>query len=90
MATTGGILRDWCGNWIAGITVKLGNISVLVVEMWGIFESLSLAWISDFWKVEMEIDSTSAYNLITSHFLTKKITYHLTNLINWSTQSKSC
>ena len=89
MATTRGILRDWWGNWIAGTAVKLRNISVPVVEIWGIFKNLNLAWISGFRKVEMETDSTSAYNLITSHFFTKKITYHLTNLISWSTQSMS-
>ncbi|MFQ6643822.1 hypothetical protein Gotur_018504 [Gossypium turneri] len=42
LASTGGVVRNYLGDWIMGFNHFLGNCSVFNVEIWGILDDLSL------------------------------------------------
>ena len=39
-----GILQEAYGNWIHGFSYNLGSCNVVETKMWGILQSLRLAW----------------------------------------------
>ena len=40
---SGGLIRDYCGQWKGEVVMNLGMASVTSAELWGVFEGLSLA-----------------------------------------------
>lgn len=44
MATAGSVLRDEYENWICGFAVNVGICSAPLVELWGVYYGLYMAW----------------------------------------------
>ena len=44
IATAGGALRDWNGDWLGGFSVQLGTCSEFEAEPWAALHGLRLAW----------------------------------------------
>lgn len=44
LATAGGVLRDGEGNWLGGFGLNIGRCTAPLVELWGVFYGLYLAW----------------------------------------------
>ncbi|MBA0811164.1 hypothetical protein Gohar_003093, partial [Gossypium harknessii] len=42
LASTGGVVRNYLGDWIMGFNHFLGNCSIFNVKIWGILDDLSL------------------------------------------------
>ncbi|CAI0410259.1 unnamed protein product [Linum tenue] len=60
----GGVLRDCCGNWIAGFANSFGFTTIVTAEVRAIRDGLSLAQLLGYKKVEVESDSQVAVQLI--------------------------
>src|SRR5689334_1263909 len=59
-AASGGVLRDDKGAWLHGYVRNLGSCSVVMAELWGIIDGLSLAWEQGYRRVWIETDSQIA------------------------------
>ncbi|KAH9665427.1 putative ribonuclease H protein [Citrus sinensis] len=42
-AGASGVIRDSFGNWISGFSMNIGESSVIMAELWGMYQGLSLA-----------------------------------------------
>ncbi|KAH9667991.1 reverse transcriptase domain-containing protein [Citrus sinensis] len=42
-AGAGGVIRDSVGHWISGFCMRIGESSVLMAELWGLYQGLILA-----------------------------------------------
>ena len=38
-----GVIRDSVGHWISGFCMNIGECSVLMAELWGLYQGLVLA-----------------------------------------------
>ena len=52
-----GILQEAYGNWIHGFSYNLGSCNVVETKMWGILQSLRLAWSLSYRCLLVTIDS---------------------------------
>lgn len=43
-AGTSGLLRDFNGNYLMGLTVNLRMCSILSTDLWGLLHGLRIAW----------------------------------------------
>ncbi|KAL4335727.1 hypothetical protein GQ457_07G012090 [Hibiscus cannabinus] len=66
-ASCGGIVRNDNGEWIVGFSKYVGIYSIVVAELWGVFEGLALAWTRGFRKILLEVDSLDVFRLLTRH-----------------------
>ncbi|KAL4323510.1 hypothetical protein GQ457_11G022220 [Hibiscus cannabinus] len=57
MAASSGVICDEAGEWLLGFVHSIGSCSILCVELWAAFDSLSLAWQRGFRKVIIELDN---------------------------------
>ncbi|KAE8731266.1 hypothetical protein F3Y22_tig00002840pilonHSYRG00881 [Hibiscus syriacus] len=71
--SSGGVIRNHDGTWLAGFNRHLGFTSLLHSELWGIFDGLCLAWNLDFKKVHTYHLITSAFALSSSIALVRMI-----------------
>lgn len=60
----GGIIRNADGNWCGGFSKFVGNYSILMVELYGIFEGLKLVVERGYKKIVVEMDSQAAIDII--------------------------
>ena len=60
----GGVIRNHCGDWIAGFQVNLGIGEILDAEAWGLFHGLKLAQLHNILKLDIESDSEILVNLV--------------------------
>ncbi|KAL4354570.1 hypothetical protein GQ457_06G001090 [Hibiscus cannabinus] len=58
MAAAGGVLRGGTGEWLFGFSRSLGSCSIIVAELWAVFDLLLHAWRLGFCKVELETDNS--------------------------------
>mgnify|MGYP004714796959 CR=1 FL=1 len=65
-AGAGGLSRDHLGHCIAGFSRNLGHATNVLAELWGIRDGLSLASSLNLQNVELELDATTALQLIES------------------------
>lgn len=66
MASCGGLTRDYMGIWVSGFACNLGPCSVVEAELHGVADALELAWNSGCRKLQFEMDSVEALDLIKS------------------------
>ncbi|KAE8706378.1 hypothetical protein F3Y22_tig00110393pilonHSYRG00026 [Hibiscus syriacus] len=59
-ASSGGAIRDYKGNWIAGYTRNIGCCSVSRAEYWAVINGLEIAWDLGLQQVIVEMDSIEA------------------------------
>ncbi|KAJ7961972.1 reverse transcriptase [Quillaja saponaria] len=65
-ANCGGLLRNNMGEWLAGFAANLGQGSNTEAELFGILHGLNLACQMNVRKLELEVDSSTAIELVTS------------------------
>ena len=75
LASTGGLIRDNRGRWVAGFVVNLGRCSALMAEIWGAWYALNLAWEKNIKKVILEMDNLSAVQIFAKDKSSKTV-YH--------------
>ncbi|KAH9786561.1 putative ribonuclease H protein [Citrus sinensis] len=56
-AGAGGILRDSVDHWISGFCLNIGESSVLMAELWGLYQGLRIAWDTGIKCLLVEVDS---------------------------------
>lgn len=63
-AITDGIVRDQVGIWIAGFAKNIGHCLVIMVDLWGVLDSLQIAWSFSLKKVILETNGKEAIQAI--------------------------
>ncbi|MBA0777006.1 hypothetical protein Gotri_005073 [Gossypium trilobum] len=64
IATAGGVLLNRKGEWIMGYNSLLGECSMFDIELWGIFDGLTLIQDNQFAKVMIQTDCLEAIKTI--------------------------
>jgi ribonuclease HI len=77
IAGCGGIIWGNQGEWIGGFAKGVGDCNPFIVELWGVFEGLLLAWCLGFRKIELHIDSVAVVQVISTGKLSSKSRWSL-------------
>ena len=56
-AGAGGVIRDSVGHWILGFCMKIGESSVTMAKLWGLYQGLTLAWNAGIRRLLVEVDN---------------------------------
>ena len=70
LASTGGILRNHMGNWLAGFSLHLGIASNNMAELATVRQGLILAWDMGFKFIQLELDSITVVHWLTGTCVT--------------------
>ena len=76
-AGAGGVLRDSVGHWISGFCMKIGESSVLMAELWGLFQGLTLAWDVGIKRLLVEVDSLGVTQMISKQVVVPNVFHAL-------------
>ncbi|KAK9024491.1 hypothetical protein V6N11_004651 [Hibiscus sabdariffa] len=60
----GGLIRDDSGGWLRGFYRFVGRCSVLLAELWAIYDGLRLAWETGFRQVVVDSDNMEAVSIV--------------------------
>ncbi|CAI0410339.1 unnamed protein product [Linum tenue] len=63
-AAAGGLLRDHLGRCSDAFVANLGSCSITRAELRGALEGLRIAWRRGFKKIQLNLDSSTAINII--------------------------
>ncbi|KAH9776498.1 proline transporter 2 [Citrus sinensis] len=66
LASAGGLVRNYCGEWVCGFSMKLGSCSIMEAELWGLYQGLKLAWEHGFRLLQVEVDNLGVTQLLNS------------------------
>ncbi|KAL9419174.1 hypothetical protein AB3S75_037017 [Citrus x aurantiifolia] len=80
-AGAGGIIRDSVGHWITGFCMNIGESSVLMAELWGLYQGLLLAWEAGIKRLLAEVDSLCVTQLISKQVVVPNEFYALVGAI---------
>ncbi|GKV15435.1 hypothetical protein SLEP1_g26229 [Rubroshorea leprosula] len=64
LASAGGVVRDYLGAFIQGFSVNIGLVSIFLTELWGCREGLILCGSKGLKHLVVEMDSSSAVQVI--------------------------
>ena len=64
LASYGGLLTNAAEEFVQGFAANVGCYPVIVAELWGAFNALSMAWSLGSTKILLELDSSCAVTLI--------------------------
>ncbi|KAK9224896.1 hypothetical protein WN943_009936 [Citrus x changshan-huyou] len=64
LAGAEGLIRDATGRWHGGFCMNIGICSVTIVELWGLYQGLFLAWQMGIRLLVVEIDSLCVTQLL--------------------------
>ena len=42
-ASAGGLISNYCGEWVCGFGMDIGHCTITGAELWGLFQGLQLA-----------------------------------------------
>ncbi|KAH9671615.1 putative ribonuclease H protein [Citrus sinensis] len=56
-ASAGGLIRNYCGEWVHGFGMNIGHCTIIGAELWGLFQGLQLAWNIGIRQLLVEVDS---------------------------------
>ncbi|KAL9422188.1 hypothetical protein AB3S75_034454 [Citrus x aurantiifolia] len=56
-ASAGGLIRNYCGEWVHGFGMNIGHCTITGAELWGLFQGLQLAWNIGIRQLLVEVDS---------------------------------
>ena len=76
-AGAGGVIRDSFGNWISGFSMNIGESSVIMAELWGLYQGLSLAWNVGIRHLLVEVDSLCVTQMISQQVVVPNVFYAL-------------
>ncbi|CAL1375573.1 unnamed protein product [Linum trigynum] len=65
-AAGGGIIRDWMGKCMGAFVENLGVCTITRAEIMAAIRGLQMAWKNGYRKVLLQLDSTTAINILTS------------------------
>ena len=60
VSTAGGVIRDFSGRWLSGFGMMIGSCSVMLAELWGLYQGILLAWNLGIRWLKIETDSLCA------------------------------
>ncbi|KAK8476512.1 hypothetical protein V6N11_074061 [Hibiscus sabdariffa] len=60
----GGLIQDDSGGWLRGFYRFVGRCSVLLADLWAIYDGLNLAWDVGFRRVDVDSDNMEAVCII--------------------------
>lgn len=80
-AGAGGVIRDSFDNWITGFSINIGENSVIMVELWGLYQGLSLAWNVGIGYLLVEVDSLCVTQMISQQVVVSNVFYALVVVI---------
>ncbi|KAH9725573.1 putative ribonuclease H protein [Citrus sinensis] len=73
----GGVIRDSVGNWVSGFSMNIGESSVIMAELWGLYQGLSLAWNVGIRHLLVEVDSLCVTQMISQQMVVPNVSYAL-------------
>ncbi|KAH9666643.1 putative ribonuclease H protein [Citrus sinensis] len=76
-AGAGGVIRDSFGNWISGFSMNIGESSVIMAELWGLYQGLSIAWNVGIRHLLVEVDSLCVTQMIFQQVVVPNVFYAL-------------
>ncbi|KAK9010099.1 hypothetical protein V6N11_036614 [Hibiscus sabdariffa] len=60
----GGMIRDNNGNFLSSFNKFVSKSNDLQVELWDVFEGISLAWNQGVDRLTVQLDNVNAYHLL--------------------------
>ena len=66
LASAGGLVRNYCGEWVCGFSMNLGSCSIMEAELWGLYQGLKIAWERGFRLLQVEVDNLGVTQLLNS------------------------
>ncbi|KAL9436228.1 hypothetical protein AB3S75_022309 [Citrus x aurantiifolia] len=76
-AGAGGVIRDSAGHWISGFCIRIGESSVLMAELWGLYQGLILAWDVGIKRLLVEVDSLCVTQMIAKQVVVPNVFHAL-------------
>ena len=76
-AGAGGIIRDSVGHWLTRFCMNIGESSVLMAELWGLYQGLHLAWEAGIKRLLVEEDSLCVTQLVSKQVVVPNEFYAL-------------
>ena len=65
MASGGGLLRDECGSWIGGFSIRIGIANSFTVELWALRDGLLFCRQLNVQVVAIELDANALVDAFT-------------------------
>ena len=90
-AGAGVVIRDSVGHWIFRFCMRIGESSVIMAELWGLYQSLILAWDAGIKRLLVEVDSLCVTQMISKQVVIPNVFYALVVAVwellsrNWQT-----
>ncbi|KAH9720545.1 proline transporter 2 [Citrus sinensis] len=66
LASAGGLVRNYCGEWVCGFSMNLGSCSIMEAQLWGLYQGLKIAWERGFRLLQVEVDNLGVTQLLNS------------------------
>ncbi|KAH9666802.1 putative ribonuclease H protein [Citrus sinensis] len=76
-AGAGGVIQDSVGHWISGFCMRIGESSVLMAELWGLYQGLILAWDVGIKRLLVEVDSLCITQIISKQVVVPNVFHAL-------------
>ncbi|KAH9718348.1 putative ribonuclease H protein [Citrus sinensis] len=76
-AAAGGVIRDSVGHWVSGFSMNIGESSVIMTELWGLYQGLSLAWNVGIRHLLVEVDNLCVTQMISQQVVVPNVSYAL-------------
>ena len=76
-AGASGIIRDSVGHWITGFCMNIGESSVLMAELWGLYQGLRLTWEAGIKRLLVEVDNLCVTQLVSKQVVVPNEFYAL-------------
>ncbi|KAL4377614.1 hypothetical protein GQ457_02G023990 [Hibiscus cannabinus] len=83
-AAVGGVVRDDMGDWVLGFHRYIGRCSVLMAELWAMYDGLRHAWEAGFRNIEFESDNKEVVHICngtSSTFKDSILVVHIVELL---------
>ncbi|KAH9734521.1 putative ribonuclease H protein [Citrus sinensis] len=65
-ASAGGLIRNYCGEWVHGFGMNIGHCTITGAELWGLLQGLQLAWNIGIRQLLVEVDSRCITEILTT------------------------
>ncbi|KAH9672775.1 putative ribonuclease H protein [Citrus sinensis] len=66
-ASAGGLIRNYCGEWVLGFGMNIGHFTVTRAELWGLFQGLQLAWNIGIRQLQVEVDNRHTTEILATN-----------------------
>ncbi|KAL9451462.1 hypothetical protein AB3S75_013097 [Citrus x aurantiifolia] len=66
-ASAGGLIRNYCGEWVHGFGMNIGHCTITGTEVWGLFQGLQLAWNIGIRQLRVKVDSRCTTKILATN-----------------------